>query len=185
MAREQHRAARAAQLTHVLPEDLFHERVETARRLVEQEELGVGGQCRDECDLLPVALGVGARLLGGIEVESLEQLGLPGRLVTALESAEQVDDLATGGIGPEGDVARHVGQACVELGDVRPRVETEHACVPPIGAHGSQQDSQGRGLAGAVGSEEAVHLARLDRQVEPVERCRRTESLADADELDH
>ena len=53
---------------------LFHQRVQARRGLVEDVELGVGGEGRDDRDLLPVSLRIGASLLVGIEFEPLDQL---------------------------------------------------------------------------------------------------------------
>ena len=150
-------------------ERLLHQRVESARRLVEQVELGVGSQRRDERDLLPVALRVRPRLLGRVEVEHVEQLGATSRIVPALQPTHQVDDLAAGEIGPERDVARHVGQPRVELADVAPRVHAEHRDGSPVRAHRAEHHAQRGRLSGAVGPQEAVHRAALDSEVEAVE----------------
>ena len=87
-------AARASSM-HAL-EDRLLERVEAGGRLVEHEQLGVGGERRDERDLLPVALGVRAALLGRVELEALEQLRAALRVEPAAQPAEQVDRLAAG-----------------------------------------------------------------------------------------
>ena len=72
---------RLARLLDAGLEHRLHQRVEPGGRLVEDEQLGVGGERGDERDLLPVALGVRAALLRRVELEALEQLGapLPGR----------------------------------------------------------------------------------------------------------
>ena len=60
-------------------EHRLHQRVEPRRRLVEDEQLGVGGERGHQRHLLAVALRVGAALLGGVELEALEQLVAPRR----------------------------------------------------------------------------------------------------------
>jgi hypothetical protein len=65
----------------------------------------------------------------------------------------------------------------VQLGGVAPRVAAEQLGVPGVGAQQPEQDADGGGLAGAVGPEEAVHLAGGDGQVEAVQRARRAERL--------
>ena len=55
-------------------EDLLHQRVQPGGRLVEHQQVDVGGERRHQRHLLPVALGVGAAALGRVEVEPLEQL---------------------------------------------------------------------------------------------------------------
>jgi hypothetical protein len=77
VARQQHGAALVADLADVLLEHRLHERVEARRRLVQDQQLGVGGQRGHERDLLPVALRVAAGLLRRVEVEALEQLRPP------------------------------------------------------------------------------------------------------------
>ena len=74
VAGEQHGAALAAQVLDDAAEDRLHQRVQPGGRLVEQEQLDVGGQGGDEGDLLPVALGVGAALLGRVELEPLDEV---------------------------------------------------------------------------------------------------------------
>ena len=83
VAGQQHGAALGADLADVLLEHRLHQRVQAGRRLVEDQQLGVGGQGGDQRDLLPVALGVAAGLLARVEVEALEQLGPAGRVEAA------------------------------------------------------------------------------------------------------
>ena len=110
---------------HALLEDGGHERVEARRRFVQQVQLGVGGEGRDQCDLLAVALGVGAALLGRIEPEPLDQ-AVPARPVqAAAKGTEQVDHLAAGEVGPQADLAGDVREAPVQGGRVAPRIEVE------------------------------------------------------------
>ena len=68
---------RSRSRTHSL-EDLLHQRVEARGRLVEDQQLDVGGERGDEGDLLAVALRVGAALLRRVEVEALDQVGRAG-----------------------------------------------------------------------------------------------------------
>ena len=48
-----------SELLDAVAEDLLHQRVQPGRRLVEEQQLHVGRERRDQGDLLPVALGVG------------------------------------------------------------------------------------------------------------------------------
>ena len=74
-----------ARLLDALLEDRLLQRVEAGGRLVEQEQLDVRGERRDQRDLLPVALRVGAALLGRVELEALEQLRAPRRVEPAAQ----------------------------------------------------------------------------------------------------
>ena len=133
----------------------------------------------DERDLLPVALGVAAALLGRVEVEALEQRGATVLVEVAAQPAEQVDDLAAGEVRPQGDVAGDVRDAAMDGLDVGPGVGAQQRRGPAVGLQQAQEDADRRGLAGAVGAEESVHLALLDRQVEPVERAGASERLGE------
>ena len=64
-------APSAADAGDLAVEDQLHERVEAARRLVEEVEVGGRREGGDERDLLPVALRVGAALLARVELEHL------------------------------------------------------------------------------------------------------------------
>jgi len=184
VAREEYRAALRADRVDLLAEDRFHERVEARGGFVEDEQVDVGGEGGDEGDLLPVALGVGAALLGGVELEALDEGGALGGVEAAAEPAEEVDDLAAGEGGPERDVTGHVGEAAVEGLDVGPRVAAEEDDRAGVGAQQPEEDAQGRGLAGAVGAEEAVDLAGPDLEVEAVEGDGRAEGLVEVADLD-
>ncbi|MBG6085009.1 hypothetical protein IW252_001776 [Zhihengliuella flava] len=64
---------------------------------------------------------------------------------------------------------RDVGQPAVEVDGVFPRVAPEQLGAPGVRGEQSQQDADGGGFAGAVGTEEAVHLAGVHVEVEAVE----------------
>ena len=170
VARQQHRAALVADLLDAGLEHRLHQRVEAGGRLVEDQQLGRRRQARDQRHLLPVALRVGAGPLRGVELEAPDEL-VPSTLVdVAAEAGEQVDHLAAGELGPQAHVAGHVGEAAVQLDGVPPRVAPEQLHVTGVGAQEAEQHADGRRLARAVGTEEAVHLARLHHEVEAVER---------------
>lgn len=85
VARQQHRGSGLPHALDLLPEHHLHERVQTAGRLIEDVQIGGHGEGGDECDLLPIPLGVGAALLARIEVEHLREaflLGAVGGIVT-------------------------------------------------------------------------------------------------------
>ena len=72
----------------------------------------------------------------------------------------------------------------MQLGRLAPRVAVEHRGRARVGAEQAEQHPDGRRLAGAVGPEEAVHLARLDLEVEAVERTDVAERLLQRRDLD-
>ncbi len=120
-----------------------------------------------QCDLLPVALGVGAALLGGVQVEPLAQLVPAGRVSAAAQPGEQVDRLAAGQVRPQLDVARDVGQAAVQADRVGPGVAAEQPGPPGVGAQHAEQDPDRGGLPGAVRPEEPVDVAYLTDRSSP------------------
>src|SRR5207248_9898779 len=63
-------------------------------------------------------------------------------------------------------------------------VDPEDRGLALVGAQGRRQHPHGRGLAGAVGSEQSEHRARGDVEVDPVERHDVAEALAEAFDRD-
>ena len=140
VTRQQDGAARLAPLAEDLLEGPFHERVQPGGGLVEHQQVDVGGERCDQRDLLPVALGVVADALGGVEVEALDQGG-PARLVeAAVGLAEDVEALPTGEPRPQRDVAGDIRQPFVERRGLPPRVAAEQLDVTAAGAHETQDD---------------------------------------------
>ena len=74
MGREEHRAPRAGEVDDHVLHDLAVDRIETAERLVEEDQLGVVEQGAGELDLLLHALGEVLDLVIGpvVEPEPLE-----------------------------------------------------------------------------------------------------------------
>ena len=89
VAGQQDAATGVAKLLDDVLEHGLHEGVETGGRLVQQVQLYVRAERRHEGDLLSVALGVGADLLGRVELESLKQLLSSGRIETSPQMAER------------------------------------------------------------------------------------------------
>src|SRR6478735_10801445 len=87
----------------------------------------------------------------------------------AAQTREEVDRLAPRQVRPYAHIAGDVRDAPVDLDGVAPRLETEDGCLAPGLARESQQDPDRGGLARPVGSEEPVHLALVDGEVESVE----------------
>ena len=139
----------------------------------------------DQGDLLAVALGVRPGPLGGIELEAGDQLVAARRVEVAAHPAEEVDRLAAGELGPQRDVAGHVGQPAVQRDRVGPRIASEQLDPSAVGPEQAEEDADRRRLAGPVGSEEPVDRPRLDVEVEAVQRRRRPEALDQAGDGHH
>jgi len=177
VAGQQHRAALGLHLADAVLEGTLHQRVESGGRLVQEQQFGAGRERRDQSDLLPVALGIGAGLLGRVQLEPLQQLVPPDRVEVAAQPAEDVDDLAARQLRPQADVARHVRQPPVQGYGVAPGIAAQQPDLARVCPQQSEQHTDGRGLAGAVGAEEAVHLTRGDVQIQPVQRTGPSEGL--------
>ena len=74
MAGEQNRGALRRRRLQLPTEDGIHQRVEARGRLIEDEQVDRGCQGRDQRDLLPIALRVGAALLGGVELKGVDEV---------------------------------------------------------------------------------------------------------------
>ena len=101
-----------------------------------------------------------ARPFVRVQLEALEKPVATARVQTAAQPAEQVDGLAAGQVRPQSHIARHVGQPPVQVDGVPPRIAAEQAGLARIRTQQPEQNPDRGRLPGAVGSEEAVHLAR-------------------------
>ena len=110
---QQDRRATVARFGDALLKDVLHQGVQAAARLVEEQQPGARREGRDQRDLLPVALGVGARLLVRVEFEALDQLGAALFVDAAAHAGQQVDGLAAGQIRPQRDIAGNIGDLAV------------------------------------------------------------------------
>src|ERR1700722_16734408 len=72
---------------------LLHQWVESARGLVQDEQIRPSHQCRDQDDLLAISLGVGAYLLRGVEIEPVDQCIPVGVIYLSLHSSQQTEGL--------------------------------------------------------------------------------------------
>jgi hypothetical protein len=152
-------------LAEVLELDL-DEGVQAGRRLVHDQQVGPDHEGRHQAYLLLVAPGKALDLLGGVELEAGNE-PLPIRRVhRALEIAEVGEQLPAGQLPVERELAGDVAHLPIDRQPVVPDVEPEHARVPARRPDEVQQQPDGRGFAGPVGSQEAEYLARLDDKVD-------------------
>ena len=164
-----------AAIAHHPPDHLPHpepaDRVEPRGGLVEEEDGGrhdhAGGEVEPPPHPPRVALGEAVR--GVAQLQALEQvarapLGLGAPEPAQLPDHHQVlpagEQLVEGGVlGRDPDPAPHVGGMG---GDV----EAGHPCPPLVGVAQGGEDADRRGLAGAVGSQEAEDGPRRDGEVD-------------------
>ena len=168
---EEDRGAVVVQRPHLLPDRLAADRVEAGGRLVEEEHARFVDERGGEVEAALHAAGVGADAAvgGGGQVDPFEQgVGAPAALGggDALQGRLQPDQLAAG----HQRVERRFLQGDADRGAHRPRLG-DHVVAGDGGAAAGRQQQRrqhphrGR-LAGAVGAEEAVDLALLDRDVD-------------------
>ena len=175
--------APVAEVVDALLEDRLHQRVQPGGGLVEDEELGVAGERRDEGDLLAVALGVGPALLGRVELEALQQVARRRcRVLLAAgrggRSPHPRSGWATGSPRRGRRRAAGAGRPRRAHGSLPNRRTLPRPCEHP------EQHPDGGGLARAVGSEEAVDLALRHVEVEAVQGVQVSERLDQTGDLD-
>jgi len=86
---------------------------------------------------------------------------LPASLAggSAARPGNEVGGFPTGEIGPQGHVPGHRGDPSVQFDGVVPGIESKDRQQARIRAGQPQRDPDRRGLAGSVGTKEAVELA--------------------------
>ena len=177
---EQNRAALGSGSGNLLGEDPFHERIQAAGGLIEHQQARGRGQGGHECHLLPVPLGVGPYPFARIQVEALNELGLPLGVARAAQPGQGVEHLATGQGRPQRHVTGNIGDLPVDERGLPPRLAAQHAHASTIGPVEPQQDTDRGGFPRPIGAEETVDAARLHRQVQAVERPEAPEVLDQA-----
>ena len=171
VAREQHGDAaggqRADQGAHVP----HARRVEPGGGLVEQQQPRAADQRPGDAEALAHAVRVAAdailRPVG--EVHGVEGLVDLRARVAAVERRDELEVLAAGEVGIEArrlDEPRHAIQCALAVDH---RIPAEEPCAAPARTDQPEQDAQRCGLAGAVGAEVSVDVARLDGEVDVVD----------------
>src|SRR5215204_4039523 len=112
-------------LLYAPAEGSLHQGIEARGWLVQQEQLGVGRECRHQGHLLAVSLGVGTGLLARVELEALQKLGATPFVEPAPHASEKVYYFPAREAWPQRHVPRHVCQASVKRDRVAPGISTE------------------------------------------------------------
>jgi hypothetical protein len=127
---KKHRTAALTLGIDALCEDLLHQRIQPSSRLVENEQLRVAGQRRNQRHFLPIAPGVGGPLLGWIKLKALQHLVPASPVDAAAQPAEQVDHFTSGELRPQVDLARDIRQPAVQGGGIGPWVAVKQPNSP-------------------------------------------------------
>ena len=160
---EEHGLAAVARLAEDLVHLALDERVEAAGGLVEDDQLRAVHQRQDEADLLAVALRQRADGPLALHLQAGQQRVGVGRRLAA-QGRHQLDVLGRGAVVVEVQLAGQVADAPAQRHAVAARVVAEHADRPGGRADEVEQQPDGRRLPGAVGPDEAEHLARCARR---------------------
>jgi hypothetical protein len=166
--REEHRLAARLRFDHRFAKDPFHQRVEAARRLVENQKVGAGCRRCDELDLLAVSLRERTHLLRRVELEALDELFAVGAVRRPVQVAQIGERLGAGEARPERRLAGDVGDAPVGRDRVAPQVPVEEFGTSCRRTMQAEQQSNRRRLARAVRPEVPLDLTGLDGEVERI-----------------
>ena len=181
VGRDEHRHAGGRELVDLAPEFAPRLRVDTGRRLVEKQEIGLGKNAGAEREALLPAAGQRA---GELELAALEPQPLDRLLRSADGIVETIDPrhefqvLLDREILVQAEPLRHVADAALDLVPLREDVVAEARSPSAVRREQSADHAQRGGLAGAVGTEEAVDLPAPDLEARDCARppCRRTTS---------
>ena len=171
VGRDEDRLAQRPQLAQQLAQLDAGPRVEARRRLVEQQHARVVDQrVREAQPLLHAArqaLHVGVAL--GAEVHEVEQVAdhpPPAVGRDAVAAGEEVQVLPDLHVVVDPERVRHEAEDATDVVGVPAHARTRRSRRPRVGHEQRRQDPQRRGLAGAVGADQAEDLALADVEVE-------------------
>lgn len=175
--------ALAGFVDHVV-ELALRERVETAGRLVEDQELGLVHERLDQSE---PALVAGREVAGAArEVEALGERRHLRSVDAVAQTAEVAQGLVTGQPRVQRVLPGEVADTAADGDAVAVRMQTEHLGGPRRRPDKVEQEADGRRLADAVGPEEAEHGAgRDDREIQADHAAAAAVLRGQASGLDH
>ena len=168
---EEHGRAVRAELLDEAGELLLHERVQPGGRLVHHDHGRAVHQRLDEPDLLPVPARELPERTAEVGLEAVGERAGERAVVDAAEVGEEIQQLLAGDLLVEGELAGQEARAGAGGDAVAPDVEAEDLRGPGGRAQQAEQRADRGRLAGAVGAEEAEHLAGRDAEGD-APRCR-------------
>jgi hypothetical protein len=138
-----------------------------------QHELHPAGflfnSCRDQLHLLTIALRERPDLLARVQPEPIHELIAIRDVSGAVQPGEELKRLGARQRRPQERLAGDISDAPVSGHRIAPGIDAEQRRPAGAGAVQAEQQPDRRCLAGAVGTQVAVHLALVDRQVETIE----------------
>src|ERR1039458_6215668 len=180
---EQDGLAQLAHAAHDLPRVAPCRRVEAGGRLVEEQQLRVSDQREGEIEtaLLPAGelLDPDARLL--LQADQLDDVVSRKRL--RVVAAVEVDHLAHREVGLDGALLQDHADPPAEAATGGGGIGAENLDPPRVPVTVALEDLDDRGLARAIGTEQAKDLTRLHAEADPAYGMQRAVRLAQL--LDH
>ena len=159
------------------PELGLHQRIEPSSRLVENQEFDVEARAATRATFWRFPLEYVRPFLVGSRSKRWSSCSFLADIEPAAKPTQQVDHLATGQVGPQRHVTRHVGESPMEFGGVGPGITAEQTGGSAVGPNEAEKYANRGGFAGPVGAEKTVDLPSGNLQVEPVEGDRVAVSL--------
>ena len=171
LRREQQRRAGGDEVTDDTPHLLPAADVESGRRLVEDQHGRFSDECTGEVEAAShtARVGLGRPVAGLVQVESFEQFaGTGGRLRTAepVEPADHLEVFVAGQVFVDGRILARQSDPGPHPVGVLGHVDARHLSGSAVCQQERGQNAYRRGLAGAVGTQQAQHFAFGDREVE-------------------
>ena len=171
-----------AQRPHRFQDVVAGLRVDAHGRLVHDQELG---PVREGARHVEAALHAPGELLRPLvrvlrEADERERLRDPlrsSRAAQAVEAAEELQVLPGGQVLEDRDLLGHEPDAALQVHDARALGGSEHLHGARVDADQPREHPDGRGLAGAVGSQEAQDLAPSDFEIHVIQRQGGSEAL--------
>jgi hypothetical protein len=181
---EDDRLAQRAERANGRPRAPAGARVEAGGGLVEEQHLGVADQAEREVEapLLPARERAHARVALVGELDQLQQLVHGARAL--VPAAVHLEHLGHGELGLEPAGLQHDAEAVAQRALAAGGVGAEHAHRAGVGQAVALEDLDRRGLARAVGAEEAEHLAGGDVEADAADGLRAVVGLVEVSDGD-
>src|SRR5207245_10113122 len=138
---------------------LLQERVETRRRLVQNEQVGPMLERAHQADLLAVPLREAPDAVAHVQPEALGVALSGSEVVAGAERAEEAEVLGHAQVRIEGDIAGEEADPAPDREGIPHEVKSEHRRAAPRRADEPQEEPDRGRLPRPVRSEEAEDLA--------------------------
>jgi len=165
VARHQNRFAPLLFLLDETDEALLHQRIEAARRLVEDQNVRVGHEGHHDPDFLlhPLWKTFDARV-GDIELKKFEQFLRPVEVFDSIDIGHPGNHFTTLDFLGEGDFAREIAQAGIRDLARAPDPLTMDSNFPLLRSDKAKDLADGRGFSSPIGAEKTEDLAFVHRK---------------------